>query len=144
MFNPLRVWKDARAKMPLKLMGYVADGVAPAADFVDGTYTVTFNNKKNADRFLTGEWEGKPVPDVIAQYLADEAGVEVVVAANPFCLDGVHLTDAKPSTKAFPAHPREETDEDNPFADDTADAEDDAKSGKSGGFFSKITSIFKK
>lgn len=144
MFNPLRVWKDARAKMPLRLMGYVADGVAPAADFVDGTYTVTFNNKKNADRFLTGEWEGKPVPDVIAQYLADEAGVEVVVAANPFCLDGAHLTDAKPSAKAVPANPREETDDDDPFAADKSEEKDDGKSGKSGGFFSKITSIFKK
>lgn len=139
MFNPLRVWKEARAKMPLKLMGYVADGVAPAADFVDGTYTVTFTNKKTAERFLTGEWEGKPVPDVIAQYLADEAGVDVTLMANPFCLDGVHLTDAKPSKKAISAHPRqEEKPEDNPF---TADEKAEEKSN---GFFSKITSWFKK
>jgi hypothetical protein len=142
MFNPLRVWKDARAKMPLRLMGYVADGVAPAADFVDGTYTVTFTNKKTADRFLTGQWEDKPVPDVIAKYLADEAGVEVVVVANPFCLDGTHLTDAKPSEKAVPEHPRDpEEDDDNPFAPkDDPDQDTD----KPKGFLSKITSIFKK
>lgn len=139
MFNPLQVWKDARAKMPLKLMGYVADGVAPAADFVKGTYTVTFINKKNANRFLTGQWNGKPVPDVIAKYLADEAGVPVTVVANPFCLDGVHLADAKPSATAQPAHPRDpHEDDDNPFAPSPE------KTKKSKGFFSKIASIFKK
>lgn len=143
MFNPLRVWKDARAKMPLRLMGYVADGVAPAADFVDGTYTITFTNKKNADRFLQGVWEDKPVPDLIAKYLADEAGVEVTVVANPFCLDGAHLLEAKPSKKAIPAHPRDpEADDDNPFAADSTKNDSDKAEKK--GFFSKIASIFHK
>ena len=87
--TPVAIWNGARAKMPLKLQGYVADGVAPQYRLIENTFTITFTNPAPAERFLHDEWEGKPVPDVVAQYLSDESGLPLVAAVNPFCLNGV-------------------------------------------------------
>ena len=134
--TPVAIWNGARAKMPLKLQGYVADGVAPQYRLIENTLTITFTNPTPAERFLHDEWEGKPVPDVVAQYFSDEAGLPLVAAVNPFCLNGVRVLDVVDSQPGVPTHPLVEEEDDTP-------SNTSSESGVSG-VLGKLMSLFKK
>jgi hypothetical protein len=143
--NPLAVWRQAKAHMPIKLSGYVIDGIAPSTSFIDGKLTITFSRPQYGRRFLDGQWEGKPVPDVVAQYVSDEAGIPVTVAVNPFCLNGVRISGDLPDSKpGGPTHPRpqnkeNETDQSTTqSADHNKSSDESHKSSGISGFFKNL------
>lgn len=142
--NPLAIWRDAKQAMPLKLSGYVIDGIAPSTSLIDGTLTITFSRPQYAQRFMEGTWEDKPVSDVVAQYVSDAAGFPVTVTVNPFCLNGVRVENITPSKPGVPKNPKPRADEDAPSASASgasdSSEEEEGRGERSGvkGFFSKL------
>lgn len=139
--NPLAMWRQAKAHMPVKLSGYVIDGIAPSTSLIDGKLTITFSRPQYGRRFLDGMWEGKPVPDVVAQYVSDEAGIPITVAVNPFCLNGVRISGDLPDSKpGVPTHPRPQQEEDDTPENDNSKTAEESSDEKSGvkGFFAKL------
>lgn len=139
--NPLAMWRQAKAHMPVKLSGYVIDGIAPSTSLIDGKLTITFSRPQYGRRFLDGMWEGKPVPDVVAQYVSDEAGMPITVAVNPFCLNGVRISGDLPDSKpGVPTHPRPQQEDSAASQSDSNQKTEDSSNEESGvkGFFAKL------